>query len=221
MNAQSAADNYKGVWDGRIGFGERPALLVIDFMKGYVTPGSALYAPGVVSAVQESQEVLQGARAGGIPVIHTIIRYHPDQLVDGGTWVRKAPVMRSMVDGNPEADICNEVLPLPSELVIRKQYASCFFGTSLSATLVSLRVDTVVLIGCSTSGCVRASAVDATQHGFRTIVIRECVGDRHVGPHEANLFDINSKYGDVIAKSEALAHFRNQEAVSNRGTAVN
>ena len=221
MNAQSAVDNYKGVWDGSIGFGERPALLVIDFMKGYVTPGSALYAPGVVTAVRESGEVLEAARDAGLPVIHTIIRYHPDQLIDGGTWVRKAPVMRSMVDGNPDADICDEVLPLPSELVIRKQYASCFFGTSLAATLVSLRVDTVVMIGCSTSGCIRASAVDATQHGFRTIVIRECVGDRHPGPHEANLFDINSKYGDVIAKGEAVAHFRNHEVVSNRSRVVN
>jgi maleamate amidohydrolase len=221
MSAQSAVDDYKGVWDGSIGFGERPALLVIDFMKGYLTPGSALYAPGVVSAVQESGEVLQAARPARIPVIHTIIHYHPDQLIDGGTWVRKAPVMRSMVDGNPDADICDAVLPLPSELVIRKQYASCFFGTSLAATLVSLRVDTVVIIGCSTSGCIRASAVDATQHGFRTIVVRECVGDRHPGPHEANLFDINSKYGDVIPKSEVIAHFRNHEAVLNRGSAAN
>jgi maleamate amidohydrolase len=216
VKAQSAVDNYKGVWDGSIGFGERPALLVIDFMKGYVTPRSPLYAPGVVSAVRESSEVLLAARIAGIPVIHTIIRYHPDRLIDGGTWVRKAPVMRSMVDGNSDADICNDVLPLPSELVIRKQYASCFFGTSLAATLVALQVDTAVFVGCSTSGCIRASAVDATQHGFRTIVIRECVGDRHPGPHEANLFDINCKYGDVIAKSEAIAHFRNRVAASNQ-----
>src|SRR5258708_9901041 len=123
------------------------------------------------------------------------------------------------MDGNPDADICDDVLPLQSELVMRKQYASWCVGTSLAATLVSLRVDTVVFIGCSTSGCIRASAVDATQHGFRTIVIRECVGDRHSGPHEANLFDINSKYGDVIAKSEAIAHFRNHEAVLKRGDA--
>jgi maleamate amidohydrolase len=210
MSAESASDNYKGVWDGRIGFGRRPALLVIDFMKGYTTPGSALYAPGVVSAVQESRDVLQTARDTRIPVIHTIIRYHPSHFLDGGTWVRKAPVMRSMIDGNPDAEICDEVLPLESEIVIRKQYASAFFGTSVAATLLSQGIDTVVMIGCSTSGCIRASAVDATQHGFRTIVIRECVGDRHPEPHEANLFDIDSKYGDVISKADAIAHFRQQ-----------
>jgi maleamate amidohydrolase len=207
MSEQSAADNYQGVWDSSIGFGERAALLVIDFMKGYVTPGSALYAPGVVAAVRESRELLGAARDARTAIIHTIIRYHHD-LSDGGTWVRKAPVMRSMVDGNLDAEICDEVAPLDTELVIRKQYASCFFGTSLAATLTAQRVDTVVLIGCSTSGCIRASAVDATQHGFRTIVVRECVGDRHPGPHEANLFDINSKYGDVVAKAAAIAYFR-------------
>jgi maleamate amidohydrolase len=206
MTDDSAAQNYKGVWDGRIGFGAAPALLVIDFMKGYTTPGSPLYAPGVVSAVQESVAILAAARAASIPVLHTIIRYHAD-FADGGTWVRKAPVMRSMVDGNPFAEICDEVTPLPGELVIRKQYASAFFGTSLAATLTAMRVDTIVMIGCSTSGCIRASAVDSTQHGYRTIVVREAVGDRHQGPHEANLFDIDSKYGDVVGKRDVLAQF--------------
>jgi maleamate amidohydrolase len=210
MSGESAADNYKGVWGGRIGFGQRPALLVIDFMKGYTTLGSALYAPGVVSAVQESRDMLQAARDAGVPVIYTIIRYHPSHFADGGTWVRKAPVMRCMVDGNPDAEICDDVLPLRSEIVIRKQYASAFFGTSVAATLIAQGVDTVVMIGCSTSGCIRASAVDATQHGFRTIVVRECVGDRHPAPHEANLFDIDSKYGDVISKADAISHFRQQ-----------
>jgi maleamate amidohydrolase len=206
MTDDSAAQNYKGVWDGRIGFGAAPALLVIDFMKGYTTPGSPLYAPGVVSAVQESVAIVAAARAASIPVLHTIIRYHAD-FADGGTWVRKAPVMRSMVDGNPFAEICDEVTPLPGELVIRKQYASAFFGTSLAATLTAMRVDTIVMIGCSTSGCIRASAVDSTQHGYRTIVVREAVGDRHQGPHEANLFDIDSKYGDVVGKRDVLAQF--------------
>lgn len=213
MNSDSAADNYKGVWDGRIGFGDSPALLVIDFMKGYTTEGSPLYAPGVVGAVKESRDLLVEARQASVPILHTIIRYHPSDFSDGGTWVRKAPVMRSMVDGHPDAEICAEVRPLPSEIVVRKQYASAFFGTSIAATLTALRVDTIVMIGCSTSGCIRASAVDSTQHGFRTIVVRECVGDRHPGPHEANLFDIDSKYGDVVSKDEAIAHFRSRRCV--------
>ncbi|GLR78786.1 isochorismatase family protein (plasmid) [Azospirillum oryzae] len=206
-DGQSASDNYKGVWGNRIGFGERPALLVIDFMQGYTTEGAPLYAPGVVSAVAETVDLLEAARRHGIPVVHTNIRYHPGHFADGGMWVRKAPVMKDMVEGNPLAAFCPEVVPLPDEVVISKQYASAFFGTSLAPMLHAMGVDTVVLTGCSTSGCIRASAVDAVQHGFRTIVVRECVGDRHDGPHEANLFDIDSKYGDVVKKQEALAQF--------------
>ena len=204
MSTTSLTDNYKGVWDSRIGFGNKAALIVIDFMQGYTTEGSPLFAPGVVTAVAESVELLAQARALGIPLMHTNIRYQPG-FADGGIWVKKAPVMKAMVAGNPLAEFCPEMLPLSSELVFTKQYASSFFGTSLAATLVAQGVDTVVLIGCSTSGCIRATAVDAVQHGFRTIVVRECVGDRHPGPHEANLFDIDSKYGDVISKSEAMA----------------
>lgn len=206
-DGQSASDNYKGVWGNRIGFGERPALLVIDFMQGYTTEGAPLYAPGVVSAVAETVDLLEAARRSGIPVVHTNIRYHPGHFADGGMWVRKAPVMKDMVEGNPLAAFCPEVTPRENEVVISKQYASAFFGTSLAPMLHAMGVDTVVLTGCSTSGCIRASAVDAVQHGFRTIVVRECVGDRHDGPHEANLFDIDSKYGDVVSKQEALAQF--------------
>ncbi|MFP5516454.1 MAG: N-carbamoylsarcosine amidohydrolase [Alphaproteobacteria bacterium] len=206
-DGQSASDNYKGVWGNRIGFGERPALLVIDFMQGYTTEGAPLYAPGVVGAVAETVELLDAARRHGIPVVHTNIRYHPGHFADGGMWVRKAPVMKDMVEGNPLAAFCPEVMPLPEEVVISKQYASSFFGTSLAPMLHAMGVDTVVLTGCSTSGCIRATAVDAVQHGFRTIVVRECVGDRHDGPHEANLFDIDSKYGDVVSKQEALDRF--------------
>ena len=204
---QSASDNYKGVWGNRIGFGERPALLVIDFMQGYTTEGAPLYAPGVVSAVAETVELLDAARRSGIPVVHTNIRYHPGHFADGGVWVRKAPVMKDMVEGNPLAAFCPEVTPRAEEVVISKQYASAFFGTSLAPMLHAMGVDTVVLTGCSTSGCIRASAVDALQHGFRTIVVRECVGDRHDGPHEANLFDIDSKYGDVVSKREVIDRF--------------
>ncbi|MFN3491128.1 MAG: isochorismatase family protein, partial [Anaerolineales bacterium] len=102
-----------------------------------------------------------------------------------------------------------QLLPAESDVIIVKQYASAFFGTSLAATLTSMGIDTIILTGCSTSGCIRASAVDGMQYGFRVIVPRECVGDRHPGPHEANLFDINSKYGDVVAKSEVMTYLKN------------
>ena len=113
--------------------------------------------------------------------------------------------MKAMVEGNVLAEFCDGVEPKDGELVIVKQYASAFFGTSLASLLHTQGIDTVVMAGCSTSGCIRASAVDAVQHGFRTIVVRDCVGDRHPDPHNANLFDIDSKYGDVVSKEEAIA----------------
>lgn len=202
----SAQDNYQGVWGNRIGFGQRPALLMVDFMQGYTTPGAPLYAPGVVSAVAESEALLAAARAADIPVIHTNIRYHPGHFANGGMWVKKAPVMKDMVEGNPLAAFCPQVTPLDEEVVLSKQYASSFFGTSLAPMLQAQGIDTLILAGCSTSGCIRATAVDAVQHGFRTIVVRQCVGDRHEAPHEANLFDIDSKYGDVVSKQEVLTY---------------
>ncbi|WP_172731808.1 isochorismatase family protein [Pluralibacter gergoviae] len=201
--SQSASDNYAGVWGNRLGFGQRPALLLIDFIQGYTTPGAPLYAPGVVEAVRHAESLLAAARRAAIPVIHSQIRYHPQHQRDGGIWVQKAPVMRDMVEGNPLAAFCPGVLPLAGEVVITKQYASAFFATALAPLLVAQGIDTVLIAGCSTSGCVRASAVDALQHGFRPIVVRECVGDRHDAPHEANLFDIDSKYGDVVSMAAA------------------
>lgn len=206
LQEPAAADNYKGVWDSRIGFGDKAALLVVDFMQGYTTEGSPLFAPGVVEAVARMPPLLEAARQAGTPIIHTNILYHGPGQLDGGVWVKKAPVMRAMVPGNPYAEFCDEVTPRADELVITKQYASAFFGTSLASTLMVLGVDTLIVVGCSTSGCIRATAVDGMQHGFRVMVIRECVGDRHPAPHEANLFDIDSKYGDVIGLDDAMAY---------------
>lgn len=199
----SASANDAGVWGHRVGFGRRPALLLIDFVKAYTMPASPLFAEGVVSAVQHSTVLLASARAAGVPVLHTTIGYHSGALVDGGAWFRKSPVLRCFTQ-EPFGQFCEGVEPLAEEVVIRKQYASAFFGTSLASTLVAQGIDTIVLLGCSTSGCVRASAVDGVQHGFRVAVVRECVGDRDAAPHEASLFDIDAKYGDVISRREAL-----------------
>ncbi|WP_221794244.1 N-carbamoylsarcosine amidohydrolase [Oceanobacter mangrovi] len=202
-DSQDLSNNYAGVWDGKVGFGNKAALVLIDFLQGYVKEESPLYAPMVQTAVSNTVALLEQARSTGMDVIHTRILYHPD-FHDGGIWLQKAPVMKAMVAGNPFAEFCPEVMPLESEVVVVKQYASSFFGTSLASTLVARGVDTVVLVGCSTSGCVRATAVDALQYGFRTIVVSDCVGDRHQAPHDANLFDINSKYGDVMARDEVM-----------------
>ena len=202
----TADQDYAGVWDGRLGFGKKSALIVIDLLKGYTTDGSPLYAPGVVRCVKEMPALLDLAREKGVPVIHTQVRYTPPDYADGGIWVKKAPVLKDLVEGNPYAEFCDEVIPGDGEVIITKQYASAFFGTSLVATLTGLGVDTLIITGCTTSGCIRATAVDAVQHGFRPICVRECIGDRHDDPHEANLFDINAKYGDVISKAECMEY---------------
>ena len=204
----SADQNYAGVWDGKLGFGEKSAIIVIDLLKGYTTEGSALYAPGVVECVKHVPELLDLGRKKGVPIIHTQVRYTPPHFMDGGVWIKKAPVLKDLVEGNKYAEFCDGVKPKPNEMIITKQYASAFFGTSLVATLNGLRVDTLIITGCTTSGCIRATAVDAVQHGFRPICVRECCGDRHEGPHEANLFDINAKYGDVISKAETMAYLK-------------
>jgi maleamate amidohydrolase len=205
---KTANQNYTGVWDSRLGFGKKSALMVIDLLKGYTTEGSPLYAPGVVKCVQEMPELLKLARQKKIPIIHTRVFYNPVTFADGGMWIKKAPVLKDLVEGNLYAEICDEAKPATGELVIVKNYASCFFGTSLAATLTAMGVDTLIMTGCTTSGCIRASAVDTVQHGFRPIVVRECVGDRHDDPHNANLFDINAKYGDVISKAEAMEYLK-------------
>lgn len=204
--AEKRDDNYSGVWDGRLGFGNKTALIVIDLLQGYTTEGAPLYAPGVVAAVSEMHEVLKAARATDMMIIHTQVRYNPHTFADGGIWTQKAPVLKALVEGNPYAQFCEGMEPLDDELLITKNYASAFFGTSLSSTLTAAGVDTLMITGCTTSGCIRATAVDALQYGFRPICVRECCGDRHNDPHEANLFDINAKYGDVISKAEALEY---------------
>ena len=137
--------------------------------------------------------------------------YHPSGS-DGGLFVRKVPTLRRMVEGEPLADIVPELPPGPDDVILIKQYASSFFGTSLAAMLTAQGVDTLIITGCSTSGCVRATAVDAMQNGFRPIVPRECVGDRHDGPHEANLFDINAKYGDVVSLTDVMSRLEAEQA---------
>ena len=195
----------EGPFGGRLGFGRKPAVLVVDFIRAYTTVGAPLYAPMVVEAVQETVDVLREARNGEVPVIYTRVVYSPTGL-DGGIFVQKIPSLRQLVEGAPIGEIVPELPPAPQDTIVTKQYASAFFGTSLASMLTSQGIDTIVLTGCSTSGCIRATAVDGIQHGFRVIVPKECVGDRGPEPHKANLFDIDSKYGDVVSKKQLLEY---------------
>ena len=201
----SPSENYRGVWGSRVGFGVRPVLLVVDFVKAYTIKDSPLYASGVEPAVEKTVELLAVARKRDIPIIHTTSSYQTSTFINGGVWIKKAPVLKILAE-KPYSEFCDAVEPLANELVVTKQYASAFFGTSLSSTLTAANLDTVIVTGCSTSGCIRATAVDGAQHGFHVIIPRECVGDRHPGPHEANLFDIDSKYGDVVSMNQVIEY---------------
>jgi nicotinamidase-related amidase len=202
--SDSLFENYaSGGFGKSLPPGRRPALLVIDFVRAYLVPESPLYA-GVEAARDACQELLDAARAAGIPVLHTRVQYQRGGR-DGGVFFRKVPALACFEAGaHPElAAFAAGLEPLDGETVITKQYASAFFGTSLASTLTSLGVDTVLIAGVSTSGCIRASTVDACQHGFVPLVVRDAVGDRHEAPHAANLFDLQAKYAEVVSLAQA------------------
>lgn len=194
--------NYAAAYDNRIGFGRKPALILIDFVQAYFEPSSPLYA-GVDAALASALRIRVAARAKAMPVILTGVVLHPSGL-DGGRFFQKAKPLASFTAGNPLGAWPEGLEPYPDEFVVTKQYPSAFFGTSLAPLLVSMGVDNVILTGLTTSGCVRASCVDAMSHGFITTVVSEACGDRHPAPHEANLFDMNAKYADVVSEAEIL-----------------
>ena len=205
--SESLQANYaRGGFGKTLNPGNRPALLVIDFVRAYLVKDSPLYA-GVEQARADCEVLLRAARGAGIPVVHTNVVYQPGGR-DGGVFFRKVPALACFEAGaHPElAAFAAGLEPIAGETVISKQYASAFFATSLASTLTALGVDTVLIAGLSTSGCVRASAVDCCQHGFIPVVVREAVGDRAPGPHEANLFDLQAKYAEVAALADVLAY---------------
>lgn len=196
-------ENYQRAYDNRVGFGTRPALLMVDFCQAYFEPGNVLYAE-VDSAIESALRIRQAARAAGIPVILTHVVYHPSGI-DGGRFFEKAMPLENFIAGSPMGAWGPGLEPFADELIVPKQYPSAFFGTSLASTLTAAGIDSVILTGLTTSGCVRASCVDAMSHGFRTAVVAEACGDRHAAPHEANLFDMNAKYADVVSEEDAIA----------------
>lgn len=203
MTDVDLAANYAKAYDNRIGFGKKPALVLIDFVQAYFEPESPLYA-GVDDALASALRIRSAAREKGMPVILTGVVLHPSGL-DGGRFFQKAKPLACFTAGNPLGAWPDGLQPYPDEFVVSKQYPSAFFGTSLASLLTSMGVDNVILTGLTTSGCVRATCVDAMSHGFITTVVREACGDRHSAPHEANLFDMNAKYADVVSESEIVA----------------
>ncbi len=189
---------------GELGFGREPAVLVVDFIVGFTDQASPL-AADLESQVGATRALLDAARARRVPVFFTTTTYGPD-CRDAGHFLRKVPSLETLQQGSRWVEIDPRFERRPEETIVDKKYASAFFGTALASTLRALEVDTVLVCGCTTSGCVRASVVDALQHGFRPIVPRQCVGDRAPEPHRANLLDIHGKYGDVVDLEEVLAY---------------
>ena len=198
--------NYVGAFDGRLSFGQRPALLIVDFVMAYLDEASPLYA-NVEAALASNERLLAAAREASIPVYFTNVVYEADGL-DGGLFYKKIPSLRVFLKGSPLGAFPPSLEPLDSEHVISKQFASAFFNTSLTEMLTSQGIDTLLVTGLSTSGCVRATALDALQSGFAPFVVRDACGDRHPAPHEANLFDLQAKYAEVISETEAIAFLR-------------
>ena len=199
-----ASDCYAGVYEGRLQPGSRPALLIVDVVAAYLTEGSALFMETAAAARDCNARLAAAARAAGVPVVFTNVAYKADGS-DGGVFSRKAPVLKAFIEGSPLGAFPPELTPLPGERVFTKQYPSAFFGTGLAEALHAEGIDTLLITGYSTSGCVRASALDAMQYGFVPLVVREACADRHPAPHEANLFDLQAKYAEVISEAEALA----------------
>jgi nicotinamidase-related amidase len=187
-------------------------VLVVDFSCGFTDPECPLGAD-MAGEVEATRRLLDAARDKGLPVVFTTIAFAPN-LKDGGLWMQKVPALAALQLGGAWAKIDPRLGVRDDETVIVKKGASGFFGTNLASVLVSHGVDSVILCGATTSGCIRATAIDLLQYGWPTIVPRECVGDRAQAPHDANLFDIQAKYADVVSVEDALAYLESIPAAT-------
>jgi nicotinamidase-related amidase len=189
----------------RGGFGHRPALIVVDMTLGFTDPESPL-GSDLDGPVEAIQKLLEAARQAEIPVVFTTVAYRESDKLTAAAFIDKVPVLLTLEAGSRWAKIDPRIAPRTEEPILNKLFASGFFGTGLSSLLTAAGVDTLIVTGASTSGCVRATVVDALQYGFRPVVPREAVGDRNPDAHKANLYDVDSKYGDVVSVEEILEY---------------
>lgn len=193
----------------RIGFGQRPAVLVIDFINAFTRPDWLLGA-SLDPEIAATQLLLNAARAAGAPVIFSTVSYDDADFKDAGIWALKQKGVMTLRANSDGVVLDSRLVRQAGDSLLVKKYASCFFGTDLVARLVSRSIDTLLLAGCTTSGCVRATAVDACQSGFRPMVVQECVGDRSQAAHLQSLFDLDAKYADVVSLEECVNYLRQQ-----------
>jgi maleamate amidohydrolase len=190
---------------GRVGLGQKPALIVVDVNLGFIDPGSPL-ACDLDRVIVAIQRLLTEARVAGFPVVFTTVSYSEGDKLAAAAFLDKIPALATLAVGSRWVEIDRRVAPLPGEPVLNKLFASAFFGTPLSSLLAAAGCDSLIVTGASTSGCVRATVVDALQHGYRPVVPREAVGDRNPAAHDATLSDIDAKYGDIASVDEVLEH---------------
>ncbi len=203
---------FEGMGQRAGGLGGRPALVVVDVNNGFTDPASPLVCD-LDDTVEAIRRLLEAMRRAGLPVVFTTVSYGEGDRVAAKAFVDKIPALLTLEAGSRWVEIDERIAPLAGEPVLNKLFASAFWGTPLASLLASQRCDSVVVTGASTSGCIRATVVDALQHGYRPIVPREAVGDRNPAAHEANLYDIDLKYGDVVSLEECLS------ALEERGAA--
>jgi len=191
----------------KIGFGERPALIIIDMVKAF-TDASRMLGANLDTQIEATRPLLEVAHQRGFPVLFSTVRYEDQNLRDAGLWGLKMKGSATLTADSDGWEIDPRLEVRPADSLLFKKYASCFFGTDLVPRLTSRGVDTLIVTGCTTSGCVRATAVDAIQNGFRPMVVREAVGDPSVPAHDQSLFDLNAKYADVVSLDETLQYLR-------------
>lgn len=217
MSDETTRDIYERARLGQsVTPGTRPAVLVVDLSRGFTDPECVMGAD-LTAVVEATERVLAAARAGEVPVIFTTIGFESN-LKDGSLWLQKAPALAELQIGGKWVEIDPRLKRRQDETVILKKGASAFFGTNLPSILVSQGVDTVILCGATTSGCIRATAIDLMQYGYPTLVPRECVGDRAQDPHEANLVDIQAKYADVVSMEDVLSYLENVKGKAGAAT---
>lgn len=190
-------------FNNTMGMGQSPAVVIIDFVVGF-TMADQFGGGNIAPAIARTVQLLALARRHNWPVAHTRVVYADDGS-DAGAFALKVPSLKTLTETSPLSQIVPELTPAPGELVLRKRHASAFFETPLAGWLTMRRVDTLLVAGCTTSGCVRATVIEASAHNYRPIVVTDCVGDRAIGPHEANLFDMGQKYADLMDLAEVGA----------------
>jgi len=213
-NSEAAIFQQQG-FGQTMGLGNRPALILVDFVVAFDDP--KLFGGGNIhAAVLQTVDLLKFFRNNQLPIAFTRYVYSQDGS-DSNLLTAKIPSLKILTEDNPVGHVVPELTPLPGELIVRKRNASAFFQTDFSSWLARHSVDTLVITGCVTSGCVRATAVDSLGHGYRPIVVSDCVGDRALGPHEASLFDMMQKYADLKTRDELISEL--SKTIGHKSTA--